>query len=372
MTRLINETSEKIYPVSASLGGRDHLDNSSRKLATARVGKMTKMRYFLPMRRRIVLVVYPGFELLDLAGPASVFRSANFSLAKEGKPPFYSVDIVSAKGGTVASNSGVAVETCKLAEQSPEDVHTFLIAGGEADTVLAAIADPSLRRCVPRYVAAAARFGSVCSGVFILAALGLVNGKRVATHWDACAPFANGFPSVVVDPDALYVVDDRLWTSAGVSTGIDMALAMVARDLDATIAGQVAKRLVLYAWRPGYQSQFSPILQAQAKADSPFAELIAWMHANLRRSLDVPSLAARAGLGERTFYRKFLAATGESPAHFVETIRVDAARMLLSRGLPLKAVATQVGLAPAARLTEAFERRFGVTPSLFREMHADL
>jgi transcriptional regulator GlxA family with amidase domain len=333
---------------------------------------MTKMRYFLPVPRHIVLLVYRGFELLDASGPAAVFRAANFVLEKAGKQAFYAVEMVSAEGGRITSNSGIAVETRKLAELSPAEIDTLLIAGGEADTVIAAMADPSLRHSVPRYATAAARFGSVCSGVFILAGLGLVDGKRVATHWDACAPLIRAFPSLVVDADALYVVDGRLWTSAGVSTGIDMALAMVARDLDATIAGQVAKRLVLYARRPGYQSQFSPILQAQAKADSPFAELIAWMHANLRRPLDVPSLAARAGFGERTFYRKFLAATGESPAHFVETIRLDAARMLLSRGLSLKAVATQVGLLPAGRLTEAFERRFGVAPSLFREMHADL
>lgn len=321
---------------------------------------------------QICLLVYPDFELLDASGPASVFQGANSLLAKQGKPPFYTIEMASAQGGAVASNSGVAIQTRKLAEMSPEKVDTLLIVGGEADSVVAAIADSELRCWVPRYAAVAARFGSVCSGAIILAAFGLVDGKRVATHWDACEPLAKAFPSVAVDSDALYVVDGRLWSSAGVSTGIDMVLAMVARDLDATIAGQVAKRLVLYARRPGYQSQFSPILQAQTKADSPFADLIAWMHTNLRRPLDVSSLAARADLGQRTFYRKFLAATGESPARFVETIRLDAARMLLSRGLSLKTVAMQVGLAPAARLTEAFERRFGVTPSLFRDMHTNL
>jgi len=147
---------------------------------------------------------------------------------------------------------------------------------------------------------------------------------------------------------------------------------MVSRDVDAVIAGHVAKRLVLYARRPGYQSQFSPLLRAQVKADSPFAELINWLQNNLDRPLDVPSLAARAGLSERSFYRKFLAATGKSPAHFIETVRLDAARMLLSQELSLKKIAAQVGLSPTAHLTEAFERRFGVTPRLFREMHTSL
>ena len=221
-------------------------------------------------------------------------------------------------------------------------------------------------------MATAGRFGSVCSGGFLLATLGLLDGHRVASHWDACKPLAESFPAVTVDPDALYVVDGRLWTSAGVTTGIDMALAMIACDLDTMIAGDVAKRLILYARRPGYQSQFSPVLQAQVRGDSPFAELIGWIQANLDAPLDVPSLAERAGLSERSFHRKFVAATGETPARFVETVRLDTARLLLSRGLPLKSVAAQVGLSPVARLSEAFGRRFGMAPGLFRDMHAGM
>jgi len=177
---------------------------------------------------------------------------------------------------------------------------------------------------------------------------------------------------VNVEPDALYVKDGRLWTSAGVSTGIDMALATVAHDLGTTVAGEVAKRLVLYARRPGFQSQFSPLLLAQVRAESPFADLIGWIQANLSAPLDVPTLAARAGLSERTFHRRFVAATGETPARFVEAARLDAARMLLSRGSSLKSVAAQVGLFPATRLADAFEQRFGISPRLFREMHAEL
>lgn len=202
--------------------------------------------------------------------------------------------------------------------------------------------------------------------------LGLLDGHRVATHWDSCAPLAERFPAVTVDPDALSVVDERIWISAGVTTGIDMALAMIARDLDAAIAGKVAKRLILYARRPGYQSQFSPVLQAQVKGDSPFADLIGWIQGNLDAPLDVPLLAERAGLTERTFRRKFVAATGMTPARFVETARLDAARMLLSRRLSLKEIAAKVGLYPTARLSEAFERRFGIAPRLFREMHSPL
>jgi transcriptional regulator GlxA family with amidase domain len=321
---------------------------------------------------RVVFIVYPGFELLDTSGPASVFNGANRALSLDGRRPFYRIDLVSADGTMVTSSSGIAVQTRRLDALSREPIGTLLIAGAEREFLLPAMADPVLQSRLPRLAGKAQRFGSVCSGGFILAMLGLLDGHRVATHWDACAPFAETFPSVTVDADALYVADGRLWTSAGVTTGIDMALAMVAQDLDAAIAGQVAKRLVLYARRPGYQSQFSPLLQAQAKADSPFAELIGWMQANLDAPLDVPTLAARVGLTERTFHRRFVAATGETPARFVEAARLDAARMLLSRRLSLKAVATQVGLFPPARFAEAFERRFGIPARLFRDMHAEL
>lgn len=320
----------------------------------------------------VAFIVYPGFELLDVSGPASVFNAANYSLSQRGKPGFYRIVLASAEGGAIESSSGIALETRPIAGLRPAEAQAVLVAGAEREHLLPAVEDPTLRAALPRLVETAERFGSVCSGGFILAALGLLDGHRIATHWDSCTPLSKTFPKVTVDPEALYVVDGRLWTSAGVTTGIDMALAMVARDLDATIAGEVAKRLVLYARRPGYQSQFSPVLSAQVKRDSPFADLIGWIQSNLDAPLDVPSLAAHAGMTERSFHRKFVAATGETPARFVETARLDAARMLLSRGVSLKSVAAQVGLFPAARLAEAFERRFGIAPRLFRDMHAEL
>jgi transcriptional regulator GlxA family with amidase domain len=320
----------------------------------------------------VAFVVYPGFELLDVSGPASVFNVANRALAQRGVAAFYKIGLFSSESGAIESSSGVTLGTRPIAELRPAEAQTLLIAGAEGEHLRPALADPTLRAAIPRLAAKAERFGSVCSGGFLLAALGLVDGRRIATHWDACIPLAKTYPKVEVDLDALYVVDGRLWTSAGVTTGIDMALAMVAHDLDATIAGEIAKRLVLYARRPGYQSQFSPVLQAQLKADSPFADLIAWILSHLDEPLDVPSLAARARLSERTFHRKFVAATDETPARFVEAARLDAARMLLSRGLSLKVVAAKVGLFSPTRFAEAFERRFGVTPALFRDMHAAL
>ncbi len=320
---------------------------------------------------QVAFVVYPGFELLDMSGPVSAFNFANRAVADQNRPPHYSFAVVSSEGGPVASSSGVTVETQTIGDLPSEGIGTLLVAGAEREPLARAVADPALRSALPGHAAAARRFGSVCTGTFVLASLGLLDGHRVATHWDGCKPLARSYPAIKVDPDALYVEEGQVWTSAGVTTGIDMALAMITRDLGAAIASDVAKRLVLYARRPGYQSQFSPLLLAQAKADHPFADLIAWMQANLDGSLDVSRLADRAGLSERTFHRRFVAALGDTPARFVENIRLDAARLLLSRGLPLKSVAAQVGLFPATRLSEAFQRRFGVSPQLFRELHAE-
>lgn len=320
----------------------------------------------------VVFIVYPGFELLDASGPATVFHGANRLLAGAGTDPAYRVGMVSSEGGRVASSSGIVVESRGIAALARTPPGTMLVAGAEKAPLLRAMADARLVEALPRLAARAERFGSVCTGAFVLGACGLLDGHRVATHWDACDELARSWPAADVDPDSLYLTDGRLWTSAGVTAGIDMALAMVAADLGAGVAGRVAKRLVLYARRPGYQSQFSPLLQAQARADSPFAGLIEWIHANLDASLDVPSLAERAGLSERTFHRRFRAVTGQTPARFVELARLDAARMLLSRGMPLKSVATRVGLYPVARFTQAFERRFGLNPRLFRDMHGDI
>ena len=315
----------------------------------------------MPKPCRIAILAYEGCQLLDVTGPAAVFGAAS-----EGRElPVYEVEIVSPDGGPVTSNCGVALMSCRMGKR----YDTLLVAGGSRG-LKAVMAREDVRRWLRRVTPRTRRFGSVCSGAFVLAAAGLLDGKRVATHWASCQRLAEKFPALTVDADALYVVDGKVWTSAGVTTGIDMALALVEADLGAATANLIARHFVLYARRPGYQSQFSPLLQVQTEADAPFARLIEWMQAHLDEPLDVPALAARAGLSERSFYRKFVEATGKTPAHFVEGLRLEAARTLLAKGLPLKTIASRVGLRSSARLGQAFERRFGVAPSLFREMHA--
>jgi transcriptional regulator GlxA family with amidase domain len=279
--------------------------------------------------------------------------------------------MVSPTGRIVRSSSGIGVETRLLSKMPPRNLHTFLIAGAEAGPLTKALKDPLIRQRAPRWANKANRYGSICAGTFVLASLQLIDGRRVASHWSAWRPLAAAFPQVRVDEDAIFVEDGNVWTSAGVSTGIDMALAMVARDTSAALANDVAKRLVLYVRRPGNQSQFSALLRAQRTAENSFDDLLNWVHLHLDQKLDVPTLAARARLSQRTFFRKFTKTMGDTPAHLIESLRLDAARVLLSEGLAIKLTAARVGL-PVARFAHAFERRFGVSPRQYRQSHSPL
>jgi transcriptional regulator GlxA family with amidase domain len=316
--------------------------------------------------RRVVLVVYEGAQILDLTGPAAVFSAANRCSGAR----HYDVEIVSSCGKPVATGGSVTVHTKALSDVSLRDVDTLLVVGGDDQAVLSAIQDTALCHWLQRAAPRARRYGSVCSGTFVLAACGLVDGRRVATHWDGCEQLAAMFPALHVDPEALYVVDGACWTSAGVTTGIDMSLAMVEEDVGAELAGAVAQQLVVYARRPGHQSQFSTLLLAQVRSDAPYAELVEWMHANLGRDLGVEALAKRSGQSPRDFHRKFARSMGETPARFVENLRLDRVRALLGHDFALKEIADQTGFGSAIRMSRAFERRFGVKPSLFREMHS--
>lgn len=315
------------------------------------------------MTRRIALLAYEGAQVLDLTGPAAVFANANRVLAR----PVYDVQILSSTGGALRLQGDVTVHSRPLSAVRAASVHTVLVVGGAEQAVRAAARDRALARFLKRVSRSCERYGSVCSGTFVLAAHGLLDGKRVTTHWEGSARLAELFPKLTVDADALYIEDGRVWTSAGVTAGIDMALALVARDVGAEVAAKIAQNLVLYQRRPGFQSQFSPLLGAQRKADAPFGELVDWIHAHLTSPLSVELLARRAGQSLRTFQRHFTSALGSSPAHFVEQLRLERARTLLAEPLSLKEVAARSGFADAVHLSRAFERRFGVRPGRLRE-----
>jgi transcriptional regulator GlxA family with amidase domain len=319
----------------------------------------------MPKPRSIAIITFPRCQVLDVTGPAMVFEAANDASGKAN----YNVYILSPKGGTIQTNSAVALVTIPLRELPPRAIDTLLIAGGDVSGLQMLVADGSVRKWVVQASRTARRYGSICTGTFALAHFNLLGGKRVATHWSACSELARLCPEAHVDANALFVNDDRLWTSAGVTTGIDMTLAMVASDLGDAVANAVAKRLVLYARRPGYQSQFSPVLTAQSHADAPFADLIDWIRENVAGRLEVPRLAARVSMSERTFLRYFTRSIGVTPARFVETLRLDQARVYLAADMSLKEIATKVGYLTGAQLSKAFDRRFGMTPLLFRELH---
>ncbi|RJF97241.1 GlxA family transcriptional regulator [Noviherbaspirillum saxi] len=311
----------------------------------------------------IAILVYDGVQILDVSGPAAVFAAANDACAT----PFYKVHIVSAGGGAIKSSSALDIVSQPIRRLPANAIDLLLVAGGDEDALLQLAEHRALARWLTRASMAAGRYGSICTGALLLARLGLLHGKRVTTHWSACSLLADGFPELAVDDAALYVEDGKVWTSAGVTTGIDMCLAIVERDLGAAAANRIAERLVLYARRPGYQSQFSPLLQARRQADTPYAELIDWMSTHLDEPLDIAQLAARMAMSERSFHRHFTQSVGDTPARFVETLRLDRARNLLLLPYGLKQVAAETGFGSAARLSKAFERRFGISPMLFRQ-----
>jgi len=316
-------------------------------------------------KHTVALFAFDQCQLLDVAGPSSVFGVAN-SVAERA---FYDVKVVSPHGGVIGTSCGVSIATSAPQTVLPKTIDTLLAAGGGLAPMRSSIAAPATRNWLKRCVQSAPRFGSICSGVYILAELGELSGLRVATHWSNCDDLAKQFPDLSVDRNSLFVVSGKAWTSAGVSTGIDMALAMVEQDLGRSTADKVAKFLVLYARRPGYQSQFSEMLNVQIKAGSQFSELITWLQSHVSEQINVSSLAVQCGLSERTFYRKFVAATGQTPAQFIQNARLETARTLLVTDLPLKTIAAKSGMSSIARLNAAFERKFGLSPSTFRKVH---
>lgn len=315
--------------------------------------------------RRILFVLYDGFELLDLGGLTGVFASAN-AVAGES---LYQVICVSGAGGPVTSGIGVPVTTQSLAEIDPGPTDTVLVVGADEGPLRRMRPSADLQAWLARAAQRAERYGSVCTGALILSRCGLLDGRRATSHWLAVSYLARRNRAVTIENDALYVVDGRLWTSAGATTGIDMALAMLERDQGGALMGQVARRLVVYAHRPGNQSQFSPVLDAQTAKDGRFAELVTWIEQRLDQPLSVEIMAAQAGMSERGFRRHFTTQTGLSPGKFVDALRLDRAKALLAGGMPVKQVAAGIGFRSEAAFRKAFQMKFALAPSLHRTIH---
>jgi transcriptional regulator GlxA family with amidase domain len=262
----------------------------------------------------------------------------------------------------VTSPSGVRLGVSPLPEPPPRH-DTLLIPGGDG----ARAPDPDLVDWVQRASRKARRTVSVCTGAFLLAAAGLLDHRRATTHWNWCEELAEEYPNVHVEPDSVFVREGELWTSAGVTAGIDLALALVEEDLGPGVALAVARELVVFLKRPGGQAQFSSALSAQQAARPALREVQAWIAGHLSEDLSVAALAERSMMSERSFARTFRQEVGQTPAAYVEALRIEQARALLEDGAPsLEAVAQSAGFASAEVLRRAFRRRIGVSPSDYR------
>ncbi|MEV0384854.1 GlxA family transcriptional regulator [Nonomuraea sp. NPDC050643] len=308
------------------------------------------------MQRRVLIVVFPGFQLLDMAGPADVFGTAAL-LASDGG---YRVEVAAVRPGVVPAHNGVGVAATALGEVTGP-IDTLLVAGGF--TVPDQLKDRELVAAVAGLAARARRVASVCNGAFLLAEAGLLDHRRATTHWLAAHDLKTRYDRVEVDADPLYIEDGDVWTSAGVLAGVDLALALVTRDHGHALASDVARGLVVYLHRPGGQSQFSTPMRAMTPRSEPFRELQGYIDANPGADLSVPALAARIGMSERHFSRVFTEQTGLSPGRYVERSRADTARRLLEvTGLPLESVARESGLGTPETLYRVFRRHWRISP----------
>ena len=318
--------------------------------------------------RTVALIGYPGAQSLDIVGPLEVFSMAN----RLGAAAAYELILASPDGGTIVCNSGLQLAGSVALAELPAQLDTILVAGG-SDKALREVADDQVLDWLRERAATSRRIGSVCSGAFILAASGLLDGRRATTHWGFCEAMTNFRPAVRLEPDAIFVADPPFYTSAGVTAGIDLCLSLVEADQGAQLALAVARNLVLFMRRPGGQTQYSVGLNVQQAATPRLRQLIADVSADPQGDLSVPCLAERAGMSERTFARVFQKETGVGPAAFVELARIDRAKALLETSdWPLARVAERSGFGSVDALHRAFNKRVGVTPGEFRERFGPL
>ena len=308
----------------------------------------------------IVIVTFPAAQILDVTGPLEVFSSASRFLPAAT----YRAHVVSRAGDPILASCGLQFATTSIADvRGPID--TLVVAGG-ADMDGAA-GDDALLQHVRRLAADARRVTSVCSGAFLLAAAGLLDGRRATTHWAECELLQRRYPGVTVDLDAIYVHDGNVWSSAGVTAGIDLALALIADDHGRQAAATVARQLVVYLRRTGGQAQFSALLAAQTADTEPMRDLLSWLPDHLTDDLSIPALASHVNLSERQFSRVFKAEVGITPADHVEAARLEAAcRLLESTHGSIEFVAKTCGFGTPETMNRTFQRRLSTTPGQHR------
>ncbi len=316
----------------------------------------------------VLFVVYPNIVLLDLVGPLQVFTHARKNTLSG---PAYQTNVVSFEGGRTETNTILQIDSDPLAgwlaEHQSASIHTLVVIGGDG-AIEAALDRPfvdQFRQLADRSM----RVCSVCSGALVLAAAGLLDGRRVVTHWEDCDLLAEQYPAVNVEVDPIYIKDGNIWTSAGITAGIDMALAIIEEDLGKPAAIEMARSLVTPMVRSGGQSQFSPELDRQARdTEGRFSFLHDWIADNIQQRISVDDMAKECGMSSRNFSRRYTETMGTSPAKAVEAIRVDAARELLTTTVKsIKTVAANCGFQDDERMRRAFVRNIKTSPSQYRK-----
>jgi transcriptional regulator GlxA family with amidase domain len=313
---------------------------------------------------RVVVLAFEGVQSLDVTGPVEAFSIATRYFGGE-----YAIELVTPDGGPARASSGLSLNAERAAADVRGPIGTLVVAGGEG--ALRTAKDEPTRGWVRDAAARSERVASVCTGAFILAAAGLLDGRRATTHWDSCQRLAERHPQITVESDPIFVRDGNVLTSAGVTAGIDLALALIEDDLGPQAALRTAQALVMFVRRPGGQSQFSAQLKAAPARREPLRDVQAHIAEHPAADLSVPALAARAYMSERNFARAFRAETGMTPAVYVELSRVERARRELeTTDLPVEAVAASCGFGTVETMRRAFARRVGVNPAAYRERFA--
>jgi transcriptional regulator GlxA family with amidase domain len=317
-------------------------------------------------RRQVVILAYPGVQSLDVTGPLEVFAGAQQLLEATGRSdPGYDVTIVSRNGAPLRTSSGLTLTPHARLRDAPPAIDTLIVAGGAGRTEAAA--DRRLLDWISAASATARRTVSVCTGAFLLAGAGLLDGRRATTHWAFAEELALRHPGVSVDPQPIFLRDGRIWTSAGVTAGMDLALALVEEDLDREAALVIARHLVLFLRRPANQAQFSATLTAQQPQREPLRETLRFVLEQPSHDHSVEAMAARAHMSPRHFARAFRAETGLTPARYVERVRLEAARGRLEDSTePIAAIAAACGFGTAETMRRAFLRSLGVAPAEYR------
>jgi len=316
----------------------------------------------------IWLLVYPGFLLLDATGPAQVFSTANDEARDAGLPPTYQINMIAVESGLVMSSAGIAMQAAPLPDPATLAGATLMVAGGRGLELGGPDASPGLDGALISWVTQAAahlaRCCSVCTGAFVLARAGLLDGRRAVTHWQDAAALQQQYRAITVQDDAIYIRDGAVYTSAGIAAGIDLALALVEEDCGRAAGLAVAKRLVVFYKRPGGQRQFSTELLAQAEPEGVHGRLTAWLRPRLQQQLDVEQMAAALAVSVRTLHRHLQQEAGMSPAQLLLRLRMEAACALLEQaGMTVKRAARQSGFGSEYNLRRAFAAQLGVAPS---------